>query len=137
MTSLLLDTCAAIWVAEREDISDQAIDALNEAVDRDEPVYVSMISSWEIGLLVARGRLPLSMDPLAWFERLLDIPGMRLADISPRVLIRSSFLPGRPPKDPMDRIILATAREGGYRLMTRDRHLLAYAQDGHVQAIAC
>ncbi|MEA2825500.1 MAG: hypothetical protein QOF03_1982 [Alphaproteobacteria bacterium] len=137
MTSLLLDTCAAIWVAEKEVISEQAIDALNEAVDRDEPVYVSMISSWEIGLLVARGRLPLSMDPLAWFERLLDTPGVRLADISPRILVGSSFLPGRPPKDPMDRIILATAREGGYRLVTRDKHLLAYAEDGHVQAIAC
>jgi PIN domain nuclease of toxin-antitoxin system len=37
----------------------------------------------------------------------------------------------------MDRIILATAREGGYRLVTRDKHLLAYADDGHVQAIAC
>jgi PIN domain nuclease of toxin-antitoxin system len=137
VTSLLLDTCAAIWVAEKEVISEQAIDALNEAVDRDEPVYVSMISSWEIGLLVARGRLPLSMDPLAWFERLLDTPGVRLADISPRILVGSSFLPGRPPKDPMDRIILATAREGGYRLVTRDKHLLAYAEDGHVQAIAC
>ncbi len=137
MTSLLLDTCAAIWVAEKETISDQAIDALNESVDRDEPIYVSMISSWEIGLLVARGRLPLSMDPLAWFERLLEIPGVRLAGISPRILVGSSFLPGRPPHDPMDRIIIAIAREGGYRLVTRDKHLLAYADEGHVQALAC
>ena len=137
MTSLLLDTCAAIWVAEKETISEQAIDALNEAADNDEPVYVSMISSWEIGLLVARGRLPLSMEPLAWFERLLETPGVRLADISPRILVGSSFLPGRPPNDPMDRIILATAREAGYRLMTRDKRLLAYAEHGHVQAIAC
>src|SRR5258708_4029371 len=113
------------------------MDALNDAIDNDEPAYVSMISSWEIGLLVARGRLPLSMDPLACFERLLDIPGMHLAEISPRILVRSSSLPGRPPNDPMDRIIIATAREGGYRLMTRDRHLLAYAEDGHIQAIAC
>jgi PIN domain nuclease of toxin-antitoxin system len=137
VTSLLLDTCAAIWVAEKETISERAINALNNAADRDEPVYVSMMSSWEIGLLVARERLPLSMDPLAWFERLLDIPGVRLADISPRILIGSSFLPGRPPNDPMDRIILATAREGGYCLMTRDKHLLAYADEGHVQALAC
>jgi PIN domain nuclease of toxin-antitoxin system len=137
VTSLLLDTCAAIWVAEREIISERAIDALNDTVDRDEPIYVSMISSWEIGLLVARGRLQLSMDPLAWFERLLDTPGVRLAEISPRILVGSSFLPGRPPNDPMDRIILATAREAGYRLMTRDKHLLAYADEGHIQALAC
>jgi PIN domain nuclease of toxin-antitoxin system len=96
-----------------------------------------MISSWEIGLLVARGRLPLSMDPLAWFERLLEIPGVRLADISPRILVGSSFLPGRPPRDPMDRIILATAREGGYRVITRDRHMLSYADEGYVMALEC
>src|SRR5258706_218729 len=86
---------------------------------------------------VASGRLPLSMDRLAWFERLLEIPGVRLAGISPRILVGSSFLPGRPPHDPMDRIIIAIAREGGYRLVTRDKHLLAYADEGHVQALAC
>jgi PIN domain nuclease of toxin-antitoxin system len=134
---LLLDTCAAIWLAEKDPISDEAIDALNVSIDNDIPIYVSMISSWEIGLLVALRRLPLSMEPLAWFERFLEVPGVLLAEISPRILIGSSFLPGRPPKDPMDRIILATAREAGYRLMTRDRHLLSYADAGHVMALAC
>ena len=137
MTPLLLDTCAAVWLAEKEPISDEAIAALNEAADNDYPVYVSMITSWEVGLLVAHKRLPLSMDPLSWFEKLLDIPGVRLADISPRILVGSSFLPGRPPKDPMDRILLATAREGGYRLVTRDRRMLSYADEGHVIALAC
>lgn len=137
MTSLLLDTCAAIWLAEKQRVSRAAIEALDHAVGNQEPVYVSMISSWEIGLLVARGRLPLSMEPLAWFERLLDTPGVRLADVSPRILVGSSFLPGRPPNDPMDRIILATVREGGYRLVTRDKHLLAYADQGHIMALAC
>ena len=137
MTPLLLDTCAAIWLVEKEVISDQAIDALNEAVDKDEPVYVSMISSWEIGLLVAKRRLPLSMEPLAWFERLLGVPGVRLAEISARILVASSFLPGSPPQDPMDRIILATAREGGFRVLTRDKRMLAYADEGHVMALAC
>jgi len=137
VTSLLLDTCAAIWLAEKKRVSDQAIDALNRAIGNHEPVYVSVISGWLIGLLVARGRLPLSMDPLAWFERLLDTPGVHLADISARILVGSSFLPGRPPRDPMDRIILATAREGGHRLVTRDKDLLAYADEGHIMALAC
>jgi PIN domain nuclease of toxin-antitoxin system len=137
VTALLLDTCAAIWLAEKDAICEGAIDALNEATDNGIPIYVSMISSWEIGLLVARGRLPLSMDPLAWFERLLEVPGVLLSEISPRILVGSSYLPGSPPKDPTDRIIHATAREGGYRLLTRDRHILAYADEGHVMALAC
>jgi PIN domain nuclease of toxin-antitoxin system len=137
VNALLLDTCAAIWLAEKDAISERAIDALNEAADNNIPIYVSMISSWEIGLLVARGRLPLSMDPLAWFGQLLEVPGVYLASISSRILIASSFLPGCPPRDPTDRIIISTAREGGYRLVTRDRHILAYADEGHVMALDC
>jgi PIN domain nuclease of toxin-antitoxin system len=77
------------------------------------------------------------MSPQRWFERLLEAPGLRLADMSPDVLIASSFLPGVPPRDPADRILAATAREQGYRLMTRDTPLLAYARQGHLQALSC
>lgn len=134
---LLLDTCAAIWIVEGEPISDDAVNALNQAVDAGEPIRVSVMTSWEIGMLVARNRLSLSMHPLAWFEHLLAMPGVRLAGISARTLISSSSLPGSPPKDPIDRILLSTAREGGYTLVTRDRHLLAYAGQGHAVALAC
>ena len=137
MSPLLLDTGAAILLAEGEAISQDALDALNQAAHQGDPVYVSAISSWEIGFLAARGRLSLSMAPLAWFERLLDIPGVYLVELSPRILIGSSFLPGRPPNDAADRVILATAREGGYRLVTRDKHLLDYAAEGHIAALAC
>jgi PIN domain nuclease of toxin-antitoxin system len=37
----------------------------------------------------------------------------------------------------MDRIMIATARAGGYPLVTRDKHLLAYADEGHMTALAC
>ena len=77
------------------------------------------------------------MSPQRWFERLLEAPGVRLADMSPDVLITSSFLPGAPPRDPADRILAATAREYGYRLMTRDTPLLTYGLQGHLQALAC
>jgi PIN domain nuclease of toxin-antitoxin system len=137
VTSLLLDTCAAIWLAEEATLSKAAEDALAIAAKHREFVYISAISSWEIGLLVSKGRLRLSVPPHVWFERMLANPQIQLIDLSVRTLIASSFLPGAPPRDPADRIILATAREGGYRLVTRDKHLLAYADDGHVIALAC
>ena len=49
----------------------------------------------------------------------------------------SSFLPRTPPPDPADRIVSATARAFGYRLMTRDRSLLDYGQSGRIDVIAC
>src|SRR6266446_2085557 len=112
--SLLLDTCAAIWIAKDEPISAQALDAIHRVGEVGGAIYVSPITAWEIGLLVARGRMNLLMPPERWFERLLQAPGLRLADMSPSLLIASSFLPGTPPRDPADRIMATTVREYGY-----------------------
>ena len=137
MLPLLLDTCAAIWFAEDQDMSDAAFEAIDAAFDAGAAVYVSPITAWEIGLLSARGRIQLPATPQLWFRRLIDVPGMKLADISPDILIASSFLPGTLPRDPADRILAATAREFGYLLLTRDRPLLDYGEQGHIRAIAC
>jgi PIN domain nuclease of toxin-antitoxin system len=134
---LLLDTCAVIWVAEDQPISSAAALALDMAHAADRFVYISPITAWEVGLLVARGRLTTIIKPQLWFERVLEVPNVRLADMSPDLLISSSFLPGTPPRDPADRIIAATAREYGYALVTRDRELLTYAEQGHIQAVGC
>lgn len=107
------------------------------AAESGEPTYVSPITAWEIGLLAAHGRMKLLMAPERWFERLLEAPGLLLADMPPTVLVLSSFLPGMPPNDPADRILAATAREYGYTLVTRDRSLLDYAGQGHLKALAC
>jgi PIN domain nuclease of toxin-antitoxin system len=79
----------------------------------------------------------MSITPEIWFSRLLSVSGVALAELSPRVLIASSFLPGSPPRDPADRIIVATARETGLRLITRDRAILSYAKAGHLDALGC
>jgi PIN domain nuclease of toxin-antitoxin system len=134
---LLLDTCAAIWISEEDPLADEALTAIDRCHRNAEVIYVSPITAWEIGLLISRGKLTSPMSPQRWFERLLEAPGLRLADMSPAVLIASSFLPGAPPRDPVDRILAATAREYGYRLMTRDTPLLTYARQGHLQALAC
>ena len=36
-----------------------------------------------------------------------------------------------------DRIMAATARELGYMLVTRDRPLLHYSEQGYIRALAC
>jgi len=134
---LLLDTCAALWISADAPLADEAIQALDQAEDDGRPVIVSPITAWEIGLLVARGRLAFPIDPRAWFDRLMEAPNVELADLPPSVLIASSFLPGTPPRDPADQIIIATAREQNLTIVTRDRHMLHYASAGHVQALAC
>jgi PIN domain nuclease of toxin-antitoxin system len=88
-------------------------------------------------MLVSHRRLQLLIRPERWFANLFDAPGVRLAELSPDLLIASSFLPGAPPRDPTDRIIAATARELGATLITRDRALVDYGEQGHVNVVEC
>jgi PIN domain nuclease of toxin-antitoxin system len=137
VSSLLVDTCAAIWLANGLSVRQATLDAVDDALRDGIPIYVSPISAWEIGMLASKKRVTMSVTPERWFGRLLALPGFELTELSTEVLIASSFLPGSPPRDPADRIIAATARDLGATLLTRDRLLLAYAEQGHLSAVAC
>jgi PIN domain nuclease of toxin-antitoxin system len=90
---------------------------------------VSTASAWEVGLLSRprpnRTQAPeFRPDPKAWFARFLRMPGVR-------------EIPGDFQPDPMDRLIVATARHLGLPVVTSDRRIIAYAQAGYVDVIAC
>jgi PIN domain nuclease of toxin-antitoxin system len=78
---LLLDTCAAIWVVEGQ-ISPSLTEALNDAYAAGQYVFVSPISAWEIGLLMRRKKLASPLTPQRWFRSLLELPGVRLAEMA-------------------------------------------------------
>ncbi|WP_293907577.1 type II toxin-antitoxin system VapC family toxin [Phenylobacterium sp.] len=133
---ILLDTCALLWIANNETLRPEAEAALQQMAPVLDGILVSPISAWEIGQLASRGRLRLAIDPLRWFQRSLD-RGMALAPLPVSVLVASAFLPGDRLRDPADKILAATARQFGYRLMTRDLPLLDLSAEGHLDAIAC
>ncbi len=135
-TAVLLDTCAAIWLVNGDRMSAASRRAI-AAAQRNAGVYVSPISGWEIGMLVARTRLQLAMAPEAWFATLIDLPGIRLAPMPPELLIASAFLAGTPPRDPADRIIAATARAYQLTVVTRDSELIPYGKAGHIVTLTC
>ena len=137
MQDYLLDTCAAIWTVNGDPLREPATVELPEALKRNGRLLVSPITAWEIAMLVAKKRIFLTLRPEVWFQRLCDLPGVTLAGMPPSVLIASAGLPGETPPDPADRILIATAREFDYTLVTRDRQLLDYATSGYVRAIAC
>lgn len=137
MSGLLLDTCAVIWTAQGDPLHEPAASELPKSYERGTSLLVSPITAWEVAMLVAKGRMALALDPALWFERFCDVPGVTLATMPPSVLVASTTLPGRPPGDPADRILIATARAFGYVLVTRDEKILKYGALGHVQVMAC
>ncbi len=138
---VLLDTCAVIWLANKAPMSKAATDAI-ELASLQGQTLISVASAWEIGLLTRpRGERPpglqLFPDPHTWFRDILDGPGIRLATLTPQIAIDASHLPGKFHADPADRLVTATARSLGASIITRDRKILAYAEAGFVEAIAC
>lgn len=87
---------------------------------------VSIISCWEIAKLVENNRLGLPSPVADWLDQALAYPGIRLLDLTPRVVVDSTQLPGTFHRDPADQMIVATARTYNCPVMTVDAKILAY-----------
>jgi PIN domain nuclease of toxin-antitoxin system len=103
----------------------------------DGDLNVSPISAWEIANLVRKNRMALTMPVAKWFRQALDAFGATTPELTIEVLAGSCELPGSPPTDPADRILIALARETRMVLVTRDKSILAYSQAGHVGTLVC
>ena len=133
---LLLDTHVWIWLinGDEELKSSETITYIARAVQFSN-IRVSAISVWEVGMLEAKGRISFSMDCLDWVRQALAAPGISLALLTPEIAIASNRLPGTFHGDPADRIIVATTRELGASLVTKDRQILEYSQFNHLNVM--
>lgn len=133
---LLLDTHVWLWlVAGSLELSPDARQSINRAATAG-MLRIAAISLWEIALLASRGRIVLGKSISLWLMEALAEPGPAIEPLSPQVAIESYALPDMFHPDPADRMIVATARVTGATLLTRDRQILAYAESGHLAAIA-
>lgn len=133
---ILLDTCAAIWLANGDTMSSRSMAAIRGAATRGD-VLVSSVSAWEVGLLAAKRRMNFQPSPRDWFDALLARPGVRLVPLAVEAAIDASVLPAPLHGDPADCLLIATARHLQVPVVTRDSRILAYAATGHVGAIVC
>ena len=134
--NLLLDTCVMLFALDGIDLHGDATIELEEA-SKSGCLFISPASAWEIGKLVAANKLRLPIEPLAFFREFASTRGISVCDLTPEIMVRSSFLPELKHKDPMDCILIATARINNLTLVTSDRAILAYGQQGHVKTLAC
>ena len=78
MSALLLDTHIWLWYAEgAENLSADTVMQINQARAQ-RRLHVSVISVWEIGLLLAKNRIVLSAPFQEWVELGTALPGLRL-----------------------------------------------------------
>lgn len=130
---ILLDTHVLIWGVngDRHLLSAPAAAAIEAEAQRGE-IALSSITAWEIAMLVARGRLALSMEATQWLAAIEDADVAKFVPVDRDIAVIAAELPGEFHKDPVDRIIVATARKLGVAIVTADEKIRRYP---HVRTI--
>ena len=92
-----------------------------------ETLRISVASLFEIVALHTAGRLRLAHSPERWIETSTDRAGVRFAEVTRDAAVDAGFITRTALSDPIDRLLVATARLLDATLLTGDAAILAYA----------
>jgi PIN domain nuclease of toxin-antitoxin system len=120
---LLLDTHVWLWALHApERLSDEARRLIAR---RENVVYLSAVSAWEIAIKFGLGRLRLPVPPEEYVpSRMADL-GMETLPIEQAHALRVASLP-RHHRDPFDRLLVAQAQVERLTLVTADPEIRLY-----------
>jgi PIN domain nuclease of toxin-antitoxin system len=118
---LLLDTHVWIWslVAPRH-LTSRVVRALRSPANE---LWLSPVSTWELLVLVEKGRVVLDVEPDEWLDEAMRRAPLREAPIT-HDIARESRRIKLPHQDPADRFLAATAKVLGLTLVTADERLM-------------
>jgi PIN domain nuclease of toxin-antitoxin system len=130
VSKVLLDTCAFVWaILEPGSLTEQTRDILE---DKGTTVFFSPLSCAEVACAVERKRLKLDQHWRTWFNYWVVKNGWNERVIDSEVTQEAYSLPSPFHRDPVDRIIVATARIERCPVVTGDQLILQYP---HVQTL--
>lgn len=124
---MLLDTHVWIWAAAgAPQIGARTRRLLNREAAGGR-LYISAVSAFEISALCAAGRLVLNQPAERWIRDSIARGNLRVLDLNTGVAIDAGALGVEAVPDPIDRLLVAAARDAELPLITRDRRLLDFA----------
>ena len=125
---VLLDTHVWLWIVEGDArrVGRRASRLLSRA-ESQEAIRVSPATLFELTALHTHGRLRLTRPPEQWIRDALEAPGIRIAELSPAIAIDAGRIPRTALADPIDRLLVATARHLDATFLTSDAGILEYA----------
>ena len=125
---LLLDTHVLVWTLEGDvrRVGRRARGLLAHAESRD-AVRVSPVSLFEITALHTIGRVRLRHSLEAWIADAFADGRLRIAELTRAMAIDAGYISRDVLPDPLDRMLVATARRTEATFLTGDRRILNYA----------
>lgn len=120
---VILDTNTLIRLDQGRALGREARRLIDLALAREE-LLVAAISFWEIGVLLEHGRVELPLPLRLWRATIIE-NGLREVPLTGDIAIFAAALNGLP-RDPADRIIVATAEQRGATLVTADSVILSW-----------
>lgn len=125
---MLLDTHVWIWLVA--DTPRQLGPRTRRRLARASGTHAARVSTasvFEIAALHTAGRLRLTQPVERWIRESIDRAGFRVVGIDRDIAVDAGLIPASALADPIDRCLVATAREHDVPLVTRDRAILGYA----------
>ena len=120
--SLLLDTCALIWLATG---SAELSKETRARIARAPKAFVSSVSAWELGVKCHKGKISLPCDPRRWFSGVVEKYDLEVLGLGSDEMLAAFELPWHH-KDPADRFIIATALKNSLPVVTGDGNFSRY-----------
>jgi PIN domain nuclease of toxin-antitoxin system len=88
------------------------------------PLLIADVTLWEIATLYELGRIRLRLPLRDWLDAAAAPPLVECIPISPAIATEVAMLPPTFHRDPVDRILVATARVLGATLLTQDQRII-------------
>ena len=120
---ILLDTHVLVWMTS--DPSWLSPAAKNAIRAHPASLHLSVVSAWEISLLVKRGRLILPLPPEEYLARAIAHHGLIELPLTRRTAQSAVSLPDVH-NDPFDRVLVAECLLRGLSLVSRDAVISRY-----------
>jgi len=118
---LLLDTHILLWsLLEPTRLTGEVVTELESPSNE---LWLSPISTWEVIILVEKGRVILETDPISWLRSVYKRVPFKEAPLNHEVAIQSRAI-NLPHQDPADRFLAGTPLVYGLTLVTADPRIL-------------